>query len=63
MKGKFTPKNYKETLTVMGYVAISAVITALIDFIPSVELGVYAPIVMGLLNTAHVAIKKLLSSE
>lgn len=63
MKYTFTDSNVKDTVKVMGFVVLSGIITAMIDFLPNVELGAFAPVVMGTLNVVHVAVKKYLSEE
>lgn len=58
---QFTKGNAQHTLKVIGFLAVSGALTALVDVIPHVDLGNWNVIVMAVINTAIVAIKEWLT--
>lgn len=52
--GSLNWDDIKGVLKVVGWVAISGAVTAVLDWLPNIDFGNYAPIAMGVINVLGV---------
>lgn len=60
---KLSKENLIHTTKVAGFLAVSGALTALVEFLPTVDLGIWTPVVMGFANLGLVVVTEWLNKN